>query len=533
MTRGEELAASLGAPRREVTGAALRPMLCAVDDSDGRILASKEHVFEPKLDGVRIVADKRGDRVVLSYRRTGAVTSYPEVVEGLRALGEDRVVLDGEIVTLDDAGKPSFQRLAGRIQARGRDVKRAARALPVAYVVFDVLAVGAYDVRGLPLEARRAVLAAVLGDARPEVVSLCPTFTDGEALGRACRDMGLEGVIAKRLGSPYRSGERSADWTKRKNARDVDLVVVGWTPGEGRRRALGALELASWDGTRFVARGGVGSGLTDATIDALLPRLKAIEVPEPVAVGPLLRKAGRRFVRPEIVVSVRYLETTEDGSLRAPVFRGVRADVRPEDCRLDAPDQERPALRKAYAAEAEPRVARWLEGRERGPDPCTMQGRRRRRKTLDMVFLRTSGASSAEGARAVCALARKLGLAAGVKTAGTGCFDVLVVVGDAPADGAGPFAEILATVARRRTRAVIEARAHVEPPWSVLPGTHGDDLVSLPIASDELAAWAGRPATIARARSRLRAGVDPLEPLLEAEGSFRAAAALLARLAAE
>ena len=331
----ERRAAELGGEASPVDGRRIAPMLCAQDDTKETILSRPGWVYELKLDGVRIIADKHGDRVSLAYRKArDATVTYPEIAEALRLVGERRLVLDGEIVAFDEGGKPNFQRLARRIHlSSDRDVYLARRAVPVSYVVFDVLAVGAYDVRKLPLASRRELLELAFAGVDDGPVRVHPQLDDGKALFALCREHGLEGVVAKRVESTYRVGERSADWVKVKCERDDELVVIGWTKGEGRRQRLGALDLGAYADGELVVRGRVGSGLDEATIDALLERMAPLAVDAPVARGKYERKAGRTHVRPEIVVSVRYLGWSDEGMLRFPVFRGVRDDVPPDECR--------------------------------------------------------------------------------------------------------------------------------------------------------------------------------------------------------
>jgi bifunctional non-homologous end joining protein LigD len=336
VTPAESLAIELGAPRGEVEGRRLTPMLCEREEGGARVLDRAGWLYELKLDGVRIVADKRGDDVFLTYRKSrDATASYPEVVDALRGLGEGRVVLDGEIVAFDDEGRPDFEKLGTRIQVATRDARKAAARVPVAYVLFDVLAIGDRDLRSFPIEARKEILERVVAPVAGSsggVVRVAPTFERGTELFELCREKRLEGVVAKRLGSTYRAGERNPDWLKIKCELDADFVVVGWAEGEGRRSLLGALDLAAWEDGRFVIRGAVGSGLDDDMIEMLLDRLKAIEVPQPMAHGKWNAKKVRHYVKPEIVVSVKYMGFSSDGALRHPVFRGVRPDLAPEEC---------------------------------------------------------------------------------------------------------------------------------------------------------------------------------------------------------
>ncbi len=431
MSAAEELARAGGAPRSEVDGRHLAPMPCDRDASSGQVLTRPEYLYEIKLDGVRIVADKRGEQVHLTYRKIRDATStYPEVADALRTLAEQRVVLDGELVAFDPEGRPSFQLLGRRIQGRSRDMRSLVASLPVVYVVFDILAVGAYDLRSLPLSARKGILARVLegGDAR---LKLHPVFDDGSELFRLCRLNGLEGVIAKRRTSLYRAGEqgreppRTDDWVKVKCELECDLVVIGWTEGEGRRSALGALDLGAYEDGKLVVAGSAGSGLDQATIDLLLDRLRPLEVKAPVAVGNYLPKRNRHHARPVVVVSIRYMGITDDGLLRHPVFRGLRDDVLPEECVLDPmASQDQDAL--AVSAE---RFAIRVSPRAR------------------------HGKGSAE--RAVAVVSERLassGLRAFARPAAGGAIDLVVLLAPAPLDAVHALALLVLRLAEADLR---------------------------------------------------------------------------------
>ena len=304
-------------------------MLCASDESSARILGQKGWLFELKLDGVRIVAEKEHGKVALAYRKSrDATESYSEIAEAVRALAIPDVILDGEIVAFDDEGRPDFQKLASRIQSRGR----GKTDIGIVYVVFDVLAIGDDDVRNLPIEARKELLSRLIPEGA-RAIRLHPTFDDGKKLFALCREHGLEGVVAKRAGSVYRSGDRSPDWVKVKHDHDAEFVVVGWTEGEGKRARLGALDLASYEGDRLVLRGAVGSGLDEDTIDRLLALLAPLASPTRTAEGRFTSMGkNRHHVKPELVVSVRYTQFTSDSVLRHSVFRGLRPDVEARDC---------------------------------------------------------------------------------------------------------------------------------------------------------------------------------------------------------
>jgi len=320
-----------GVPRRALQSQGLVPMACALE---GAPLESPNFVYELKLDGVRMLAERHGDEVALFYRKgRSGVVSYPEVVRALRALPFEHVILDGEIITLDDAGRPNFQRLAQRFQAtRPRDVERVMRVVPVSFIAFDLLALGPYDLTALPLVERKAILRRMLAP-RGVVSCLDHIEGDGRALYEFCRAQRLEGLVAKRAQSPYRFGPKpSSDWVKIKVDREDDFVVVGYTKGNVGRE-LGALDVASYQGDQLISRGKVGSGFDGSTLKLLLGelgprRVKSVDVHGELSPAP----RGRSFVRPELVVNVRYAGFTEDGHLRHPVYRGLRADVSPRDC---------------------------------------------------------------------------------------------------------------------------------------------------------------------------------------------------------
>jgi bifunctional non-homologous end joining protein LigD len=358
----EEEAAALGAKPGVVHTPELVPMLCSTKPGE---LVEKGRLYELKLDGVRIVAHKQGGEVALRYRSLRpAALNYPEVARAVRALPLDELVLDGEIVTFDDKGRPSFQRLAPRIQARRpADVNQARMSCPINFIVFDLLQLGPYDLRPLPLVERKRLLKKLL-PGRGLIWVNDHVMDDGRALYEWCRRERLEGVVSKLARGAYRPGPvRTQDWIKLKCSREDEFVVIGWVTGKGSRQRLGALELATFDGEQWVYRGRAGSGLSDGSIDDLLARLAPLRQDEDPAVGEPLPYQGERIcVAPRVVVRVEYLEWTPDKRLRMAIFLGVREDIAPEACRACPPDDEvavggeaLPRHEDEEAPEAEPR----------------------------------------------------------------------------------------------------------------------------------------------------------------------------------
>lgn len=303
----------LATPVASVTGAARLPQ-----GPDWR--------FEVKWDGVRVLADTRGERLRLLGRNgADAAAAYPEL-DALADLPPGTVV-DGEVVAMRD-GVPSFAALAERMHVRDRARADAlARRVPVTYVVFDVPVLAGEDLTGLPFTERRAALDALV---LPAHVQHSPVYEDGDLIWEATRAQGLEGVVAKRATSPYRPGVRSPDWLKAVHHRTRTALVGGWRPESTGSGRLGAVLLGAPDtggGLRFLCR--AGSGLAGARARELTGLLAPLERPtspfadrlEPVDVR------GTVWVEPVLLLDVRYLTRTPSGRLRQPVIRGRRDDT--------------------------------------------------------------------------------------------------------------------------------------------------------------------------------------------------------------
>lgn len=318
-----------------------------------------EWLYELKLDGVRVVAERSGPNVTLRYRTGRVITlHYPEVARAIATLPVKRLVLDGEIVAYDERGHPNFQRLGPRIQRPLADPLQCAKH-PVFYLAFDLLVLGEHDLRPIPLTARKALLARLL-PGKGRIRLLDHIDANGTALLNFCQTQGLEGIVAKRRSSTYLHGPGpNPAWRKYKCERDDDFVVVGYTSGQGSRAALGALELASRDraGGPLKLRGRVGSGFDETTLAILLQHLAPLTQAQCAAEGtPEAAPAGLHFVAPHIVVAVRYAGWSDRGRLRHGVFKGLRADVAPADC-LASPS---PVQESEPPAPTTPTTASWV-----------------------------------------------------------------------------------------------------------------------------------------------------------------------------
>lgn len=280
--------------------------------------------YEFKWDGVRAIASVVGGRLRL-YARSGAeiTAAYPELAS--LASTVPSAVLDGEIVVLDEAGRPSFGALAERIHVRERGrAALLAASRPVTYMIFDVLSLDGVDLLREPYERRREILDG-LGLAGDHW--LCPpTFSDGVATKEAAEENAIEGVMAKRLTSVYRPGHRSADWVKVKLDQTAEFVIGGWRPGA---RTLGALLVGVPTKDGLAYRGRVGGGISAASERALLAALRPIEAAASPFAAPIPRPDAKdaRWVRPELVVELRYGQQTADNRLRFPRFLRLRPDL--------------------------------------------------------------------------------------------------------------------------------------------------------------------------------------------------------------
>lgn len=294
--------------------------------------------FEVKWDGMRIVASVDDEVRLTSAAGHDATDRFPELA-GLGAhLGTTGVVLDGEVVALDERGRADFGRLQPRMQARTPErIAHLRRTVPVAFVVFDLLHLAGHDTTSLPYLERRRLLADLV---TPTETWLVPAHQigDGPALHAAAAARGLEGIMAKRLDSPYLPGRRSPSWRKCKVRRRQEVVVGGWTPGQGgRSSSLGALLVGVHDpdapGRPLRFAGGVGTGFTDKVLADLGRRLA--EIPsdrcpfEPPPPANVTRTA--RWVEPSLVAEVAFAEWTGDGRLRHPTHLGLRTDKHPSD----------------------------------------------------------------------------------------------------------------------------------------------------------------------------------------------------------
>jgi bifunctional non-homologous end joining protein LigD len=323
-------------------------------------------IYEPKYDGIRALVDvapgpAAGGVRIWSRLGNEKTSQFPSIVRALdafRATLQAPLLIDGEIVALDDHGRPAgFQRLQGRIHLTGaREVEDIERAQPVALIAFDLLRDGDEDLRGQPLTERRARLEARLGPAtRPPAVpketrsrgsaakSLNPAGVlriseqvtgDGGALHGRALEEGWEGLIVKDARAPYHAGRRSPAWRKLKVVQQQEFIVGGWTEPRQTRQYFGALLLGVRDEKRPGALtyvGHTGTGFNQAELARVWKLLKAREADRSPFAERIKTNEPAHWVRPDLVAQVRFTEWTADDKLRHPVYLGLRDDKRTED----------------------------------------------------------------------------------------------------------------------------------------------------------------------------------------------------------
>jgi bifunctional non-homologous end joining protein LigD len=300
--------------------------------------SDRNWLFEIKWDGVRTVAFIDGGKVRLVSRTGRDVTSeYSEFQNLARNVGANTAILDGEIVALDENGRSNFQKLQNRIGVTNPS-RRLLETIPLTYYIFDLLYCNGFDIRPSLLLPRKELLATILrGDERVRYSG--HQLEKGKELFAAAKEQGLEGIVGKHIESPY-TGTRTPLWLKFKIVNELDAVVIGWTTPRRTRQYFGALVLGLYGGKQFTFIGSVGTGFAQQTQEQILRQLQKLRVSRsPLKTPPRLREHVE-WVRPEMVVRVKYANWTEDNHLRAPVFLSIRKDRTPEDCTFDAAKPE-------------------------------------------------------------------------------------------------------------------------------------------------------------------------------------------------
>lgn len=302
----------------------IKPMLATLTDAPFK---NEAYIFEPKLDGIRILAYlQRADVTLLSRNGLDVTKNFPEIVSQLASLDID-CVLDGELVALNQKGAPSFELLQARSIMMSKSP--AKRSLELRYIVFDILQDKGSDLTSQSLSQRKKVLTHTFKPGQSKHLQLIKAYDlDGiKAFAQAIKE-GMEGVVGKKIDGRYEEGKRSSAWLKVKAVKSSEFVICGYTAGSGSRsNGFGALILAERqkDG-KLTFAGKVGTGFNSKNIASLLKLLKA-RARKTAPIDATLSDKEIHWVKPELVAEIKYHEKTKQGLLRAPVFMHLREDI--------------------------------------------------------------------------------------------------------------------------------------------------------------------------------------------------------------
>jgi bifunctional non-homologous end joining protein LigD len=318
-----------GAAVANLSGAVVAPLPKGVEPELPTLATAaptgQDWVHEIKFDGYRILASVDHGKVTLSTRRGNDWTDrMPALATALRTIPAQTALLDGELVVLDARGMSDFQLLQDALG--GRPARQA-----LVYYAFDLLYLDGVDLRGVGLGERKRRLAQMLARIPPEAASAIRlsdhVMGQGPAFLAQVAHLGLEGIVSKQLGAPYRSG-RSHHWLKVKCCQRQEFVVVGFTDPKGSRSNLGALLVATHAGAELVYRGRVGTGFGEKTLRDLRQKLAPLHASQPILAGASSDAEARtvHWVKPELVAEVSFAGLTRDGLLRHATFLGLRED---------------------------------------------------------------------------------------------------------------------------------------------------------------------------------------------------------------
>jgi len=318
----------------------IHPMLAT---SIGEPFDSPDWLFEIKWDGYRAVAFIENGKTRLVSRNQNDLTArYPELKDLAQSLKAKTAILDGEVVALDEQGRPSFSLMQQRTGFRPGGRRGPTNAgVPVIYYAFDLLYLDGYDLRKLPLEERKKKLSEILipGD----MLRYSDHYErQGKALFEIAREKGLEGILAKKRDSIYQE-RRSSEWLKIKIRHSLESVIGGYTPPEGSRAHFGSVVLGLYDNQgRLIHIGQAGSGFNRKSLTEIWKLLKARETKQKPFYGEVEALRKVIWIKPDLVAAIEYAEWTDGASggsgpkLRAPVFLGLRDDKDPKECSLEA-----------------------------------------------------------------------------------------------------------------------------------------------------------------------------------------------------
>ncbi len=356
-TRTRKVEAALSQPK--LSFKSLEPMYASI----GTEIPGKGWTFEPKYDGIRVLAYVSSTDVKLITRNgKDKAAQFPEIVDALKRLASQTrcsFVLDGEIVALVHGEPARFQELQSRMHLKETHfIQRLSVETPAALILFDILLDGGEALIAEPWTERRARLLKRVGKRTSTHLRVTESIEDdGKKMLEKARRQGWEGIIAKRIDSRYEPGKRRGSWLKLKIEFREEFVVGGYTEPRNSREHIGALLLGYFDGDRLIYVGHTGGGFTREELNNMYKRLKPLErKTSPFEETPKTNEKAH-WVKPEVVVEVKFSEWTADRRLRQPIFVGVRDDKDAKDVGIEAPSVQRKTIRNGTIAKRRARLS--------------------------------------------------------------------------------------------------------------------------------------------------------------------------------
>jgi len=322
----------------------IKPMLAKETDE---AFDDQNWLFEIKWDGYRAVSEIR-KKIVLLHSRNGLnfLHKYPIVADQLKNINAD-AVLDGEIVVLDEKGKPDFQLLQHYSENKER---------PIQYYVFDLLELNGHDTTKLKLIERKVLLKKIIP--KNEVIKYSDHILEkGKSFFAVSKEKDLEGVIAKKMDSKYYPGKRSSEWLKIKNHKTAEAIIAGYTEPEGARKYFGALVLASKKGNKFTYIGHTGTGFNHESLKEMYELLQPLVQKDSPFDEKIKTNSPVTWVKPNLLCEIKFSEVTADGKFRHPVFLHLRDDKTINELNMDNIKKPKPSSsRKSGGGKKEKRT---------------------------------------------------------------------------------------------------------------------------------------------------------------------------------
>jgi bifunctional non-homologous end joining protein LigD len=346
-----KLLAQTANARRAPMPREIHPMLATLVEEP---FDDPQWLYEVKWDGYRAVAFIDDGRVRLVSRNQNDLTGeFPEIARAIQSLAVENAILDGEVVALDEEGRPSFSLMQQRTGMTHPGAGRLRnRAVPIVYYAFDLLYLNGHNLMASPLEDRKALLEQIIPNDKGFLRYSDHYAEQGTSLYTVAQDKGLEGIVAKLRSGPYVQ-KRSREWLKIKITRRQECVIAGYTDPKGSRENFGSIVLGLYDENgKLVHVGNAGSGFTEKTHAALWEKLNALKTDKNPFGEKIESTRKPHWTKPELVAEIKFSEWTHEGErggikMRAPIFQGLRRDKKPRECVFEFPRHTQTEVRKA------------------------------------------------------------------------------------------------------------------------------------------------------------------------------------------